>query len=421
MRAPRARRGLRALVAVGAALASAERDLQRFAADHLEPLKSAAQLPTLAVEDLMEVFTLRTEVVIPSMLEPVTVSMEHYALAFRLNSVDWDRARTGADVTSVHFLPRNVSALLGLPVFGGANGTGAASWPDATGEVLVTKAGHNFDFDLWQDADYIGTVGGRAFARLAEAMPSYGASGGHYSAFEVYGAMPVNDDLFVQWCLERLGEAGATLTPLMRPERRRLKLHARQSPTLAFNANPATFATSVRDCVIRKADAGAGSARWPLRQLVNEASSPLSACLAAMPTGALFRSKDGEQSRVLLETPFVSYEPYEPVTPKPSKKRYDDSLDRTWIDVVLLMALVAGCAFGAYALLKKAGCLLAYKAKGREILRGRAGNALRSDDVDLYARLQSERHGANTPPRAQRAQTAPAAPDEAKESQAALV
>ena len=92
-----ARRGLRALVAVGAALAAAERDLQRFAADHLEPLKSAAQLPTLAVEDLMEVFTLRTEVVIPSMLEPVTVSMEHYALAFRLNSVDWDRARTGAD------------------------------------------------------------------------------------------------------------------------------------------------------------------------------------------------------------------------------------------------------------------------------------------------------------------------------------
>ena len=50
-----ARRGLRALVAVGAALAAAERDLQRFAADHLEPLKSAAQLPTLAVEDLMEV------------------------------------------------------------------------------------------------------------------------------------------------------------------------------------------------------------------------------------------------------------------------------------------------------------------------------------------------------------------------------
>merc|ERR1712147_200408 len=103
--------------------------------------------------------------------------------------------------------------------------------------------------------------------------------------------MPVNDDLFVQWCLERLGDAGATLTPLMRP------------------------------------------ARWPLRQLVNEASSPLSACLAAMPTGALFRSKDGEQSRVLLETPFVSYEPYEPVTPKPSKKRDDASLDRTWIAV----------------------------------------------------------------------------------------
>ena len=89
---------------------------------------------------------------------------------------------------------------------------------------------------------------------------------------------------------------------------------------------------------------------------------------------------------------------------------------------MLLMALVAGGAFGAYALLKKAGCLSAYKAKGREILRGRAGNALRSDDVDLYARLQSERHGANTPPRAQRAQTAPAAPDdEAKESQAAFV
>ena len=71
----------------------AERDIQTFTDEFLEPLVSALQLPQLDVEDLVEVFTLRTEVVIPSMLEPVMVSIEHYALAFRRNTADWDRAR----------------------------------------------------------------------------------------------------------------------------------------------------------------------------------------------------------------------------------------------------------------------------------------------------------------------------------------
>lgn len=255
-----------------------ETDMAQFQADHLVPLTSVAQLPTLAIEDLVEVFTLRTEMVVGNMLEPLMVTMEHYALAFRRSSVDWETARRGEQVTSVHFLPRNSSALLGLPVFSGRNGSGSVGWPDASAHVMVTKHGSRFDFDLWEDADYIGTIGGLAFSRLVAQLPLYEATHDTYTAFEVYGAAPVNDDVFVQWCLERLAKEGATLTPLMRPERRALRLHARNSPSLVPNAKVDVFANAVRTCVFSKS-AVQGSERWPLQVLAARSTAPLSACL----------------------------------------------------------------------------------------------------------------------------------------------
>ena len=154
-----------------------------------------------------------------------------------------------------------------------------------------------------------------------------------------------------------------------------------------------------------------------------------------MPAGALLKTKDGEVSKVLLESPFLSYDAYEPVTPKPAKTKIYNSLDRTWIDVVLLLCLIAGALFGLYALLQKAGCLSEYKAKAKRILRRHhPGSPGGGSDDELYARLQSERNGASELstvrrahanaarlPAAPASQPAPDPRDEVKESSSAFV
>ena len=201
----------------------------------------------------------------------------------------------------------------------------------------------------------------------------------------------------------------------MRPERRRLKLHARASPTLVHRPDVAAFAKTVRACVLAKTDDGRGpAARRPLQQLAAAASAPLAACLADV--GALYRGRDGATQKVALEAPFLSYDAraagavssplsgrrsvdaarglsprYEPYIPRPEEGEAADGYDRTWVDVLLVAAIVFGALFGAYKLLAKSGLFAA--ACGPSLaIPIRARRAADGDD-DLYARLSSPTHG----------------------------
>ena len=382
-----------------AAVRAAESSLEAlFATEHLAPLTSAAQLPQVEIDDLIEVFTLSTEVVLTdSLLAPAAVTMEHYALAFRPQAVSWSEAKRGDRVTSARYLPRNASALLGLPVFSGPNGTGAAVWPDARAAVMVSD---RFDYGLWRDADYVGTVGGAAFARLSAELPKYAdARGDFYAAFEVYGAPPSNDEAFVQWCLDRLAKHGATLTPLMRPERRRLALSAKASPTAVARASAegllGAFATSLRACVLSTSADGLGEAsRRPLRGLAARdaaplAEAPLAACLADL-GDALYAGADGVTARVALEAPYLTYDAYEPRVDEPADVGDKESYDRTWVDALLVVVIALGALFGAFKLTAKTGFFAAAcapPAPRRAV--GSPRGAGEGEGDDLYARLQS--------------------------------
>ena len=80
-------------------------------AEELEPLRRTSQLPAAGASDLIEVFTLRARVAVPSLFEEA-VRLEHYALAFRNQGVSWKQASEGNGVVAVHYLPANASALL---------------------------------------------------------------------------------------------------------------------------------------------------------------------------------------------------------------------------------------------------------------------------------------------------------------------
>ena len=176
-------------------------------AEELEPLRRTSQLPAAGASDLIEVFTLRARVAVPSLFEEA-VRLEHYALAFRNQGVSWKQASEGNGVVAVHYLPANASALLGFPDRNG-------SFPDASADVYVDAK--KFDPEYWRDADYVGTIGGAAFAGLARELPSYATLRPVYKAVDP-GA--VDGGAFVLWCLETLAAHGATLTPLARLERR---------------------------------------------------------------------------------------------------------------------------------------------------------------------------------------------------------
>ena len=70
-------------------------------AEELEPLRRTSQLPAAGASDLIEVFTLRTRISVPSLFEEA-VRLEHYALAFRNQGVSWKQASEGNGVVAVH-------------------------------------------------------------------------------------------------------------------------------------------------------------------------------------------------------------------------------------------------------------------------------------------------------------------------------
>ena len=307
-------------------------------AEELEPLRRTSQLPAAGASDLIEVFTLRARVAVPSLFEEA-VRLEHYALAFRNQGVSWKQASEGNGVVAVHYLPANASALLGFPDRNG-------SFPDASADVYVDAK--KFDPEYWRDADYVGTIGGAAFAGLARELPSYATLRPVYKAVDP-GA--VDGGAFVLWCLETLAAHGATLTPLARLERRVPTLYVKNEEE---KGDARAFARDLSRCVSDQQPESYDLSSLAATYVDN--SAPLPRCLRnkAVPLAG--------GSWVALEAPYYAYVESYPRAPAPgtganTEKGFSVS------DLALVIALIGVVLIGLGRIFVVKGCCVCEEAR----------------------------------------------------------
>ena len=96
-------------------------------AEELEPLRRTSQLPAAGASDLIEVFTLRTKIDVPSLFEEA-VMLEHYALAFRNQGVSWKEASEGEGVVAGNIPAPTFGAFDTLHAFVQANRDRWTKW-----------------------------------------------------------------------------------------------------------------------------------------------------------------------------------------------------------------------------------------------------------------------------------------------------